>query len=47
MILENSAKAAADAYEGPVKKALQKAYPDKKSYTVLEDNDPVGFKSEL
>ena len=39
--------AAAKAYNGPVKKALQVAYPGRKSFTVLEDNDPSGFKSRL
>ena len=42
-----NAKVAADMYQGPVKEALRKAYPGRKTYKVLEDNDPVGFKSDL
>lgn len=33
---------AAAAYEGPLKKALAKAYPKATSHVVLEDNDPTG-----
>ena len=36
---------AAAMYKGPVSKALHKAYPSKRSFRVLEDNDPSGFKS--
>ena len=36
---------AAAMYKGPVSKALQKAYPSKRRFWVLEDNDPSGFKS--
>ena len=35
-------KAAAEAYEGPLKKVLKRAYPTATSYVVLEDNDPSG-----
>ena len=38
-------EAAANLYAGPIKKALAKKYPAKKKYTILEDNDPSGFKS--
>ena len=36
---------AADMYAGPLAKALKKAYPRMKKWTVLEDNDPTGYKS--
>ena len=36
---------AARLYEGPMKSALQKAYPGRSRFRVLEDNDPSGFKS--
>ena len=36
---------AAKMYEGPIRKALDRAYPHRKSWTILEDNDPTGFKS--
>ena len=38
-------QAAADMYEGPLRKAVEKAYPGKRSWTVMEDNDPAGYKS--
>lgn len=38
---------AAKCYKGPVSKALAAAFPAKRRYTVLEDNDPAGFKSSL
>jgi hypothetical protein len=38
-------EAAADMYKGPLLKALRKAYPSQTRFTVLEDNDPTGFKS--
>ena len=40
-------EAAAEAYKGPIKKALQTNFPGRKTFTVLEDNDPAGFKSGL
>ena len=39
--------AAAAAYRGPIKKALKRKFPGRKSFVVLEDNDPSGFKSSL
>ena len=39
--------AAAEAYRGPIKKALQRTFPGRKSFVLLEDNDPSGFKSSL
>ena len=42
-----SGKAAADLYSGPMRAALRRAYPRKRVYNVLEDNDPTGFKSGL
>ena len=38
-------RAASDMYTGPLANALQKAYPRRCRFTVLEDNDPTGFKS--
>jgi hypothetical protein len=40
-----SGEAAANFYEGPLLKSLQKSYPGKRKFTVLEDNDPTGFKA--
>ena len=40
-------EAAAAAYGGPVKRALDAEYPGRRTFTVLEDNDPTGFKSGL
>lgn len=37
--------AAADAYKGPLKDALKRAYPNHRTHIVLEDNDPSGYKS--
>jgi hypothetical protein len=39
--------AARDFYAGPVKQALKKSCPRKRSFSVLEDNDPTGYKSNL
>ena len=39
--------AAKAAYEGPISKALKAEYPHRKRFTVLEDNDPSGFKSGM
>jgi hypothetical protein len=36
---------AADMYAGPIRKALQREFPGRRSWTVLEDNDPSGFRS--
>ena len=38
-------KVAADLYQGPVHDALHNAFPRKRSFKMLEDNDPTGFKS--
>ena len=38
---------AARLYKGAVLKALQRAYPHRHQYIVLEDNDPTGFRSKL
>ncbi len=32
-------------YRGPIKKILKSQRGEKKKYVVLEDNDPVGYKS--
>ena len=42
--------AAAAMYKGPLFKALKSAYPahahkDRSTWSVLEDNDPTGYKS--
>ena len=36
---------AVNLYQGPIMKALKKERGEKRSYTVLEDNDPTGYKS--
>ena len=41
-----SGKMAADMYQGPVSQALRRAYPGRRRFRVLEDNDPTGFKSK-
>lgn len=40
-----NSETAANIYKGPIRNALKKAYPRQKSWRVLEDNDPAGFKS--
>ena len=40
-----SGDAAAKLYEGPVRRALSRANPRKRMFTLLEDNDPTGWKS--
>ena len=40
-----SGAAAADLYRGPIAKALRRCRGHGKSFTVLEDNDPTGYKS--
>ena len=42
-----NAKRAEEMYNGPIKKALKKRRPGKKSWRIMEDNDPAGFKSSL
>ena len=37
--------AAAQMYKGPIQKILKKKRGEKRRYVVLEDNDPVGYKS--
>jgi transposase len=44
--LKWNGKVAADVYEGPMLAALQKTWPRRRSFNVLEDNDPTGFKSK-
>ena len=34
-------------YKGPMLKVLQQAYPSRRRYNVLEDNDPAGFRSKI
>ena len=36
---------AEEMYSGPIKEALKKARPGKRSWLIMEDNDPAGFKS--
>lgn len=38
-------RVAADTYNGPMVTSLRQAWPRTRSFTVLEDNDPTGFKS--
>ena len=40
-------KRAAELYKGPVKKRLQEAYPARRAWSILEDNDPAGYKAKL
>ena len=40
-----SGRAAATLYTGPLKTALRRNYPNKRTHKVLEDNDPTGYKS--
>ena len=37
--------AAADMYKGPLRAALKRACPTCRTHTVVEDNDPTGYKS--
>ena len=37
--------AAAAKYKGPLRSALKRAYPSRRTHIVLEDNDPTGYKS--
>lgn len=41
-----NSKTAVSMYTGPVVKSLRKAYPRRKRFSVLEDNDPSGFKTK-
>jgi hypothetical protein len=38
---------AAELYTGPVSACLKKEYPAKRSWNVLEDNDPSGYKARV
>ena len=40
-------RAADRAYRGLIAKALRSEYPGRRSFTILEDNDPSGFKSSI
>ena len=40
-----SGKVAAEWHTGPVANASQRTYPQKRQFSVLEDNGPAGFKS--
>ena len=43
-----NAETAAAIYKGPLLKAMRKAFPTKpkkQSFTIIEDNDPAGYKS--
>lgn len=42
-----NAKAAADMYTNALAPALQKEHPGKRSFLLLEDNDPTGYKSNM
>ena len=42
-----SGSKAAQLYKGPVVKGLTGEWPRKRSFQVLEDNDPTGYKSKL
>ena len=42
-----NAKCAEAMYNGPIRKVLKKRRPGKKSWRIMEDNDPAGFKSSL
>ena len=39
-------EAACDMYSNSLAPALREAYPKKKAFTVLEDNDPTGYRSK-
>ena len=38
---------AADFYTNTLGPALHKAYPAKRRFSILEDNDPTGYKSSV
>ncbi len=38
-------RAAADVHSDPMRDALRRAFPEKRSFKLLEDNDPVGNRS--
>ena len=37
--------AAAEMYKGPLRKTLERNFPGRRSWVVLEDNDPTGYQS--
>jgi hypothetical protein len=39
-------KLAAEMYRGPITTALKNAHPGRRSFTILGDNDPSGFKTK-
>ena len=41
-----SAETAAEFYKGPIAKKLKAVFPERTRFTVLEDNDPSGFKTK-
>ena len=41
-----SGATAAQLYKGPLKQTLRRIWPRSRSFSVLEDNDPTGFKSK-
>ena len=41
-----NAEQAVQVYQGPVWKTLQKHRGKKRSYQIIEDNDPSGYKSK-
>ena len=41
-----SGAVAAEMYKGPMKTCLERAYPGRTKWTILEDNDPTGFRSK-
>ena len=41
-----NSREASRLYGGPIRKTLQKVYPHRARYNVLEDNDPAGFRSK-
>ena len=41
-----SGKVAADLYAGPLSRCFKSGWPKKKTWKLLEDNDPTGFKSK-
>ena len=42
-----NAGAAARMYQEGLAPALRKAYPKQRSFLILEDNDPTGYKAKL
>ena len=40
-----NAQQASAMYAGPIRRALQRTRPGKRSWLIMEDNDPAGYKS--